>query len=123
MPKAELHIHIEGTMTPDLRWKLAQRNGLQLMFEGQNFQLTSLEEVEDAYRRIRGKIGAASADSSKSLTFFEAYYGGLDLLQTEEDYYDLAIGYFERAAAMTVRFWEPFFDPRVILGEVYLQRR
>jgi adenosine deaminase len=72
MPKVELHVHIEGTMTPSLRWKLAQRNSLQLFAEAQTSPLTSLEEVEDAYRRIRGRIGAASADSSKSFTFFEA---------------------------------------------------
>ena len=112
MPKLELHVHIEGTMTPSLRWKLAQRNGLQLFAGAPTSPLTSLEEVEDAYRRIRGRIGAASADSSKSFTFFEAYYGGFDLLQTEEDYYDLAIGYFERAAAMHIRYCEPFFDPQ-----------
>jgi adenosine deaminase len=112
MPKVELHVHIEGTMTPSLRWKLAQRNGLQIFAGAQTSPLKSLEEVEDAYRRIRGRIGAASADRSKSFTFFEAYYGGFDLLQTEEDYYDLALGYFERAAAMRIRYCEPFFDPQ-----------
>jgi adenosine deaminase len=112
MLKVELHVHIEGTMTPDLRWKLAQRNGIQLFAGAQKSPLTSLEEVEDAYRRIRGRIGAASADSSKSFTFFQAYYDGFDLLLTEEDYYDLALGYFERAATMNIRYCEPFFDPQ-----------
>ncbi|CAG8952013.1 hypothetical protein HYFRA_00000749 [Hymenoscyphus fraxineus] len=46
------------------------------------------------------------------MTFYEAYYGGFDLLQTEEDYYDLAMGYFERASQMKVRYCEPFFDPQ-----------
>jgi adenosine deaminase len=71
-----------------------------------------LEEVREAYTQIRGRIGAASADPQRSFTFFEAYYGGFDLLQTEDDYFDLAMGYFERASEMNVKYCEPFFDPQ-----------
>ena len=46
------------------------------------------------------------------MTFFEAYYGGMELLQTEQDYYDLAMTYFEKAAEMNLRYCEPFFDPQ-----------
>jgi adenosine deaminase len=112
MPKIELHVHIEGTMTPELRWKLSQRNGIPLTAGSQKVPLRSLGEVQHAYKRIRGRIGAASADAQKSFTFFEAYYGGSDLLQTEEDYFDLAMEYFERAAQMNVRYCESFFDPQ-----------
>ncbi|KAE8442711.1 hypothetical protein EG329_002902 [Mollisiaceae sp. DMI_Dod_QoI] len=112
IPKIELHVHIEGTMMPDLRWKLSQRNKIPLTCGTEKVPLLSLEETKDAYTRIRGRIGAASAEASRSFTFFEIYYGGFDLLQTEEDYYDLAMGYFERAAKMNVRYCEPFFDPQ-----------
>lgn len=112
IPKIELHVHIEGTMSPELRWKLSQRNRVPLTSGSDKVPLTSLEQVRDAYTRIRGRIGAASADLSKCFTFFEIYYGGFDLLQMEEDYYDLAVGYFERVAAMNVQYCEPFFDPQ-----------
>lgn len=112
LPKIELHVHIEGTMSPELRWKLSQRNGIPLTAGSDKIPLSSLEEVKEAYKRIRGRIGAASADARKHMTFFEVYYGGFDLLQTEEDYYDLAMGYFERASPMQVRYCEPFFDPQ-----------
>jgi adenosine deaminase len=112
LPKIELHVHIEGTMTPNLRWKLSQRNGIPLTAGSDKVPLTSLEEVIQAYKQIRGRIGAGSAEGRKCFTFFEIYYGGFDLLQTEEDFYDLAMGYFERAAEMNVRYAEPFFDPQ-----------
>jgi len=110
MPKIELHVHIEGTMTPELRWKLSQRNSAPLTTSSQKVPLTSIEETREAYKEIRGRIGAGSADATKHFTFFEAYYGGFELLTIEEDYFDLAIGYFERARAMNVRYCEVFFD-------------
>lgn len=112
IPKVELHVHIEGTMTPELRWKLAQRNGVPLTVGSNKRPLSSLEDVQEAYEQIRGRIGAASAASQRSFTFFEAYYGGFDLLQKKQDYFDLAMGYFERASQMNVRYCEPFFDPQ-----------
>ena len=110
LPKIELHVHIEGTMTPELRWKLACRNGITLTTGNQKIPLPSLQDTKEAYRHIRGRIGASSADALTNMTFFEAYYGGFDLLQTEEDYYDLAMGYFQHAAQTNIRYCEPFFD-------------
>ena len=91
--------------------------------------LRTLEEVERAYGRIRGRIGVGSttASTSKStktdeeqkaekeereqnFTFFEIYYGGFELLREVEDFYDLAIEYFEKAGKMNIRYCEAFFD-------------
>ena len=112
IPKIELHVHIEGTLTPSLRWKLSKRNSIPLTVGSDNVLLTSLKQVEEAYAQIRGRIGADSAHGITNMTFFEAYYGGFALLQTEQDYYDLAMAYFQRAAEMNVRYCEPFFDPQ-----------
>lgn len=112
IPKIELHVHIEGTMTPALRWELSQRNAIPLTTGLEKAPLASLKQVEEAYTQIRGRIGSASAHGKRNMTFFEAYYGGFSLLQTEQDYYDLAIAYFRRAAEMNVRYCEPFFDPQ-----------
>lgn len=110
MPKLELHIHIEGTMSPYLRWKLSQRNKITLTIGPQKATLNSLEATRDAYKRIRGRIGATSTKPQESFTFYEAYYGGMELLRTEEDFYDLAWEYFEKVAGMGVVYCEVFFD-------------
>lgn len=93
LPKAELHLHLEGTLEPDLKLELAQRNGVDI---GQ----TSVEEVRATYE----------FDSLTS--FLAVYYPAMDVLQTQADFHDLAAAYFRRAAADGVRRAEVFFDPQ-----------
>jgi adenosine deaminase len=93
LPKAELHVHIEGTLEPELMFDLAQRNGITLAFD-------SIEAVRAAY------------DFSNLQDFLDIYYQGADVLRTEADFYDLAMAYFARAAADCVRHAEIFFDPQ-----------
>ncbi|PVH75246.1 adenosine deaminase [Cadophora sp. DSE1049] len=112
VPKVELHIHIEGTLSPSLRWKLSRKHSVPIAKGAAKIPLTSLSAVQEAYSQIRGRIGAASAEGRECFTFFEIYYGGFELLGDEEDYYELAVQYFERAAKMGVRYCEVFFDPQ-----------
>lgn len=112
MPKIELHVHIEGTMSPDMRWELAQRNNIRLTAGSDERPLTTLAEVRDAYTKIRGRISKASADASTFFTFFQIYFGGFAMLKTEQDFYDLAMDYLKRVASTNVRYCEPFFDPQ-----------
>jgi len=93
MPKAELHIHIEGSLEPELIFALAQRNQVQLPFE-------SVEALRKAY---------AFTDLQ---SFLDIYYAGASVLLKEEDFYDMAYAYFERAAADGVVYAEVFFDPQ-----------
>ncbi|MDC7677696.1 adenosine deaminase [Asticcacaulis machinosus] len=93
LPKAELHVHIEGTLEPELMFELARRNGITLPFD-------SVDAIRAAY------------DFSNLQDFLDIYYQGADVLRTEADFYDLAIAYFARAAADTVRHAEIFFDPQ-----------
>ena len=81
LPKAELHIHIEGSLEPELMFALARRNGVEIPF-------ASVEEVRAAY------------SFSNLQDFLDIYYRGADVLRTEEDFRDLAIAYFDRAAAV-----------------------
>jgi adenosine deaminase len=93
MPKAELHLHIEGTLEPELKFKAAARNDLELPY-------SSVEEVKAAY-------------SFHDLTsFLVGYYEGMGVLLTEEDFYDLAMEYFRKAQSQNVRYAEIFFDPQ-----------
>ena len=114
LPKVELHVHIEGTLTPDLRWKLAQRNGIDLRVERTGQVFNTLAQLESSYGSIfaDGSEGNASAFTNKYFNFFDAYYGGFDVLRTRQDYYELAMNYCERAAAMNVKYCEIFFDPQ-----------
>ena len=93
LPKAELHLHIEGTLEPELMFALAKRNGLPLRF-------ASVEAVRAAYE----------FDGLQS--FLDIYYEGAKVLLQEVDFYDLAWAYLTRAAAMNVRHVEMFFDPQ-----------
>lgn len=93
LPKAELHLHIEGSLEPELMFALARRNGIEIPFK-------SIEEVRAAY------------NFSSLQDFLDIYYAGADVLRTEEDFRDLASAYFYRAAADNVRHAEIFFDPQ-----------
>jgi adenosine deaminase len=93
MPKAELHVHIEGTLEPELIFELAQRNGVSLAYP-------SVEALRQAY---------AFSDLQ---SFLDIYYAGASVLLTEQDFYDMTAAYLRRAAADNVRHAEIFFDPQ-----------
>ena len=93
LPKAELHIHIEGSLEPEMMFALAARNGVSLRYG-------NVEEVRAAY---------AFTDLQ---SFLDIYYEGMAVLRTERDFHDLARAYFERAHADGVRHAELFFDPQ-----------
>ncbi|KAH6969332.1 hypothetical protein DER45DRAFT_608049 [Fusarium avenaceum] len=112
LPKVELHVHIEGTLTPELRWNLAKRNNQTLKLERTGTVYRSLEQLKESYTIIQARPGHRIDNTEESFTFFEAYYGGFEVLVTEQDFYDLAMNYFEHAASMNVRYCEPFFDPQ-----------
>ena len=93
MPKAELHIHIEGSLEPELIFALAQRNGVELAYP-------SVEALRQAY---------AFTDLQ---SFLDIYYAGASVLLTEQDFYDMTAAYLARAHADNVRHAEIFFDPQ-----------
>lgn len=93
IPKAELHLHIEGTLEPELKFELAERNGLELPYE-------SVAEMRAAY------------DFDDLPSFLAQYYEGMSVLLTEQDFHDLAMAYFTRVAAQNVVYAEMFFDPQ-----------
>jgi adenosine deaminase len=93
LPKAELHLHIEGSLEPELMFALATRNNITIPY-------TSVEEVRAAY------------SFSRLQDFLDIYYAGANVLQTEQDFSDLAIAYFDRAAADGVVHAEIMFDPQ-----------
>ncbi|KAK2601612.1 hypothetical protein QQS21_004847 [Conoideocrella luteorostrata] len=107
LPKVELHIHIEGTLQPSLRWKLAQRNSVPLKFKDQFYN--TYEELLNSYNvtyNHRPELGGRKDVP----TFLEAYFAGCEVLLQEQDFYDLAMDYLKRCKEMNVRYVEPFFD-------------
>ncbi len=93
LPKAELHVHIEGTLEPELMFELARRNSIALPYP-------DVEAVRDAY----------VFDDLQS--FLDVYYAGCAVLLDERDFYDLTWAYLQRAARQGVRHAEVFFDPQ-----------
>ena len=93
LPKAELHLHIEGSLEPELMFALAQRNSVPLPY-------ASVDAVRTAY------------DFADLQSFLDLYYAGAAVLQTEQDFYELTMAYVRRALADNVRHAELFFDPQ-----------
>ncbi|MGA4798980.1 adenosine deaminase [Streptomyces lavendulocolor] len=93
LPKAELHLHIEGTLEPELAFALAARNGVDLPYAG-------TEELREAYL------------FSDLQSFLDLYYGLMAVLRTADDFTELADAYLARAARQGVRHAEIFFDPQ-----------
>ena len=93
MPKAELHLHIEGTLEPELMFELSLRNRVALPFK-------SPDEVRKAYK------------FSDLQSFLDIYYQGTRVLLHDRDFYDLAWAYLQKAHEQNVRHAEIFFDPQ-----------
>ncbi len=93
LPKAELHVHIEGTLEPEMMFDLGRRNGFDLPFPDE--------------ASVRAAYNFADLQS-----FLDIYYRGAAVLQTPQDFYDLMAAYLDRAAADGVRRAEIFFDPQ-----------
>lgn len=93
IPKAELHMHVEGSLEPEMMFELAERNQVKLPYR-------SVDEIRAAYQ------------FENLQSFLDVYYAGSSVLQTEQDFYDLTWAYLQRAAAQKVRHTEIFFDPQ-----------
>ncbi len=93
LPKAELHVHVEGTLEPELKFALAERNGVELPYD-------SAEAMRAAY----------NFDDLPS--FLAVYYESMSVLLAEQDFYDLAWAYLTKAASQGVVYAEAFFDPQ-----------
>jgi adenosine deaminase len=111
IPKVELHVHLEGILTAELRWKLAQRNGIKVRIASTGPELHSLEELQEAMDLLRPDPRRVNNDEER-FQFFEAYYEGFECLKTQEDFFDLVMYYLEHAAKMNVRYCELFWDPQ-----------
>ncbi|MEV6260629.1 adenosine deaminase [Streptomyces sp. NPDC051784] len=97
LPKAELHLHIEGTLEPELKFALARRNGIDLPY------------ADEAALR-------AAYDFDDLPGFLAVYYEGMTVLRTEQDFYDLAAAYAAKAHSQNIRYAEIFFDPQAHTG-------
>ena len=93
MPKAELHLHIEGTVEPEMMLALAKRNGVTLPY-------ADVDAIRNAYR------------FNSLQDFLDVYYAGMSVLRTRQDFFDLAHAYLSRMAAQNVKHVEVFFDPQ-----------
>jgi adenosine deaminase len=93
MPKAELHIHIEGSLEPKMMFEIAERNGIALRY-------ASVEEARRAY------------DFEDLQSFLDLYYEGMQVLLYEQDFYDLTRAYLQKISEQNVRHAEIFFDPQ-----------
>ncbi|TKB47982.1 adenosine deaminase [Ferrimonas sediminicola] len=93
LPKVELHMHIEGSLEPELMFRLAQRNHIELPYD-------SVEALRQAY------------DFSNLQSFLDLYYQGANVLQTEQDFFDLTWAYLQRCRQQNVAHVEIFFDPQ-----------
>ena len=93
LPKAELHLHIEGTIEPDTLFRLARRNGIGLPHD-------SVEALRGAY------------DFDGLQDFLDLYYQGMAVLQTEEDFYQITWAYLDKAHSQNILHAEIFFDPQ-----------
>ena len=93
MPKAELHVHVEGTLEPELKFELARRNGIELPYG-------SVEEMRAAY------------DFDDLPSFLRVYYEGMSVLLAEQDFHDLTAAYLAKARSQNVIYAEVFFDPQ-----------
>jgi adenosine deaminase len=97
IPKAELHVHIEGTFEPELMFEIARRNNARIKYR-------SVEEIRQAYK------------FSNLQDFLDIYYEGAGILTEEEDFYDLTMAYLEKAVSQNVLHSEIFFDPQTHTG-------
>ena len=93
MPKAELHIHIEGSFEPELIFEIAQRNKIKLKYQ-------NVEEIREAYK------------FNNLQEFLDIYYAGANVLITQQDFYDLTMSYLKKAHKENVLHTEIFFDPQ-----------
>ncbi len=104
LPKAELHLHIEGTLEPELKFELSERNGIEIPY-------STVEEIKASY-------------VFHDLTsFLVGYYDGMKVLIQEQDFYDLAMAYFKVAHSQNIIYAEPFFDPQAHTSRGCLSRR
>ncbi len=93
LPKAELHLHLEGSLEPKLMFELAKRNQIKIPYK-------SIAEVKEAYQ------------FTQLQDFLDIYYMGMNVLQTEQDFYDLTEAYLRKVAAENTQHVEVFFDPQ-----------
>ena len=93
LPKAELHLHIEGTLEPELALRLAAKNKIALPYQ-------TVEQMQAAY------------NFTDLQSFLDLYYASISVVRTEEDFHDLTLAYLKKAASQNVRHTEIFFDPQ-----------